>query len=583
MTRIAVIDKSKCNPAKCNYICRSVCPINRAEESECIVIDDADKKVKVVEELCIDKCSICIKKCPFGALSIVNLPSELDEGPIHRYSENGFVLYNLPVPIFGKVVGVIGRNGIGKSTAVKILAGLIKPNLGKFDREVNNKEIVDYFKGTEAQSYFQKLLNKEIKVSYKPQQVDLIPKQFNGKVIDLLKKADEKNKLNEIVDTLDLKKILDRDIKNVSGGELQRIAIAITVLRDANVYFFDEPTSYLDIKQRLKISKFIRSLANDKTAVIVIEHDLIILDYMADLIHLMFGKEAIYGITSHVKTTKVGINTYLSGYSKDENMRFRSKPINFIKPQTNESMTGQLLTQWAGFEKAFGSFKLKAESGKIHNDEVIGVLGENGIGKTSFVKTLANIDNNDEKIPVKISYKTQYLKAEDDLVINLLQDAIQKYNNQLIKPLGLEKLFTRNLQELSGGELQRVAIAHCLSKDADIYLLDEPSAYLDVEQRILVSKVINEIVYLKNKAAIVVDHDLLFIDYLSDKLIIFEGVPAEHGVANTPQTLVSGMTNFLKDLQISFRRDEDNNRPRANKVDSQLDKQQKADGKLYYG
>jgi len=315
----------------------------------------------------------------------------------------------------------------------------------------------------------------------------------------------------------------------------------------------------------------------------VIEHDLIILDYMTDLIHLMFGKEAIYGITSHVKTTKVGINTYLSGYSKDENMRFRSKPINFIKPQTNESMTGQLLTQWAGFEKAFGSFKLKAESGKIHNDEVIGVLGENGIGKTSFVKTLANIDNNDEKIPVKISYKTQYLKAEDDLVINLLQDAIQKYNNQLIKPLGLEKLFTRNLQELSGGELQRVAIAHCLSKDADIYLLDEPSAYLDVEQRILVSKVINEIVYLKNKAAIVVDHDLLFIDYLSDKLIIFEGVPAEHGVANTPQTLVSGMTNFLKDLQISFRRDEDNNRPRANKVDSQLDKQQKADGKLYYG
>ena len=582
MTRIAVIDKSKCNPAKCNYICRSVCPINRAEESECIVIDDADKKVKVVEELCIDKCSICIKKCPFGALSIVNLPSELNEDPIHRYSENGFVLYNLPVPIFGKVVGVIGRNGIGKSTAVKILAGLIKPNLGKFDREVNNKEIVDYFKGTEAQSYFQKLLNKEIKVSYKPQQVDLIPKQFNGKVIDLLKKADEKNKLNEIVDTLDLKKILDRDIKNVSGGELQRIAIAVTVLRDANVYFFDEPTSYLDIKQRLKISKFIRSLANDKTAVMVIEHDLIILDYMTDLIHLMFGKEAIYGITSHVKTTKVGINNYLSGYSKDENMRFRDKPINFVKPQTNESMTGQLLTQWPGFEKAFGSFKLKAESGKIHNDEVIGVLGENGIGKTSFVKTLANVDNNDEKIPVKISYKSQYLKAEDDLVINLLQDAIQKYNNQLIKPLGLEKLFTRNLQELSGGELQRVAIAHCLSKDADIFLLDEPSAYLDVEQRILVSKVINEIVYLKNKAAIVVDHDLLFIDYLSDKLIIFEGVPAEHGVANTPCSLVFGMTNFLKDLQISFRRDDETNRPRANKVDSQLDKQQKADGKLYY-
>jgi ATP-binding cassette, sub-family E, member 1 len=584
MTRIAVVDKSKCNPIKCgNYLCRSVCPINRTGDEECIVIDDNDKKIQVVEELCIDKCTICTKKCPFKALSIVNLPSELDKDPIHRYSENGFALYNLPVPIFGKVVGIIGRNGIGKSTALKILAGLIKPNLGNFKEEIQNKQIIDYFKGTEAQAFFEKLFADEIKVSYKPQQVDLIPKAFDGTVLELLEKSDERNELDKIVDILELRKVLDRDIKNVSGGELQRIAIAATVLKKANVYFFDEPTSYLDIKQRLKISKFIRSLANKDTAVMVIEHDLIILDYMTDLTSLMFGKEAIYGICSHVKSTKLGINTYLSGYSKDENMRFRSKAITFVKPKTTDALVGSLVTAWPKFERKLGNFELKSESGEVNDNQVIGILGENGIGKTSFVKTLAGVDSDIVDVKVKLAYKAQYLETSDDLVINILQDAIAKYTNQLIKPLDLEKLFERQLNELSGGELQRVAIAHCLSQEADLFLLDEPSAYLDVEQRILISKIIKEMVTTYNKSAIVVDHDLLFIDYLSDKLIVFEGEPAISGVAKTPSVLVDGMNSFLTDLKITFRRDEENNRPRANKIDSQLDRQQKSDGKLYYG
>ena len=584
MVRIAIVDKSKCNPLKCgNYLCRSVCPVNRAGDDECIIIDEVDKKVKVVEELCIDKCSICVKKRPFHALTIVNLPSELETEPIHRYSENGFALYNLPVPIFGKVVGVIGRNGIGKSTALKILAGLIKPNLGNFKEKVQNKQIIDYFKGTEAQAFFEKLLAGEIKVSYKLQQVDLIPKAFDGTVLDLLKKSDEKSELDNIIDLLELRKVLDRDIKTVSGGELQRIAIAITVLKKANVYFFDEPTSYLDIKQRLKVSKFIRGLVNDQTAVMIIEHDLIILDYMADLIHLMFGKEAIYGICSHVKSTKLGINTYLLGYSKDENMRFRDKALTFVKPKTTETVAGPLITVWPKFDRKLGTFELKSEAGEVNDNQVIGILGENGIGKTSFVKTLAGVDSDIVDVKVKLAYKAQYLETSDEIVVNVLQNAISKYTNQLIKPLDLEKLFERQLNELSGGELQRVAIAHCLSQDAELFLLDEPSAYLDVEQRILVSKVIREMVSTYSKSAIVVDHDLLFIDYLSDKLIIFEGEPAISGIAKTPTALVNGMNGFLRDLQITFRRDEENNRPRANKIDSQLDRKQKSDGTLYYG
>jgi ATP-binding cassette subfamily E protein 1 len=171
-------------------------------------------------------------------------------------------------------------------------------------KEATSKELIAHFKGTEAQIFFEKLDRGEIVISYKPQHVDLIPKQFGGTVKELLEKADQKKKLNEIAHLLDLDFILDNNIAEISGGELQRVAIAATVLKKANLYLFDEPTSFLDIKQRIKVSKFIKSLADENTAVMVIEHDLIILDYMTDLIHLMYGEEGAYGITMSCKNDK---------------------------------------------------------------------------------------------------------------------------------------------------------------------------------------------------------------------------------------------------------------------------------------
>lgn len=129
MTRIAVIEKEKCHPYACgDFLCIRVCPINRTGK-ECIVKGE-DGRAKINTELCTG-CGICPKRCPFEAIHIVNLPEALNKDPIHRYGENGFHLYNLPVPIFGKVVGILGVNGIGKSTAIKMLAGVLKPNLGK--------------------------------------------------------------------------------------------------------------------------------------------------------------------------------------------------------------------------------------------------------------------------------------------------------------------------------------------------------------------------------------------------------------------------------------------------------------------
>ncbi len=582
MTRIAVVEKEKCNPSGCgDYLCIKLCPVNRTGQ-ECIV-KDTGKKVGIDEKLCTG-CGICQNRCPFKAISIVNLPEELDQQAIHRYGQNGFHLYNLPIPQFGKVVGIIGRNGIGKSTALKILAGLLKPNLGG-EKEVGFDEVIKFFKGTEAQGFFEKVKKGKIKISYKPQQVDMIPKQYKGKVKSLLKKVDEIGKFDEIVEKLELKEILDNDIKKISGGELQRVAIAASVLKKADVYFFDEPSSYLDIKQRIKVSKFIRGLASEDVGVMVVEHDLIILDYMTDLVHLMYGKEDVYGIVSQPKVTRVGINIYLSGFLKEENVRFRDKTIKFDEKAVKKRRFTNVLTDWSEITKKLGKFSFKADDGKVHNREVVGVLGENGIGKTSFVRILAGDLKKDKgKIgkKVKVSYKPQYLEASDDLVMGILGRAVSKYKNQLIAPLNLDGLLMRKANELSGGQLQRVAIALCLSQDADLFLLDEPSAYLDVEQRLIVSKILKNFMEEKGKSAIVVDHDLLFIDYLSHSLLVFDGVPAKEGEVKGPFAMQKGMTMFLKDLDITMRRDKESKRPRINKPGSVKDREQKSGENYYY-
>ena len=580
-----IVKKEKCNPVGCGgYLCMRTSPSNRAGK-EAIVKDD-DGKVRVNEEVITDADRIAANKCPFEALIMVNLPEELDQDPIHRYPPNGFALYKLPIPIFGKVVGIIGRNGIGKSTTMSILTGHLKPNFGEPGKEASFKDLAERFKGSEAQLYFEKLSKGEIKVAFKPQQVDMLPKQFSGTVKELLEKTDEKGALEEISEKLELKKLFDHKVSDISGGELQRVAIAATVLKEANLYMFDEPTSYLDIKQRIKISKFIKELADENTAVMVIEHDLIILDYMTELIHIMFGQEGAYGICSLAKSTKAGINSYLEGFIRDENMRFRDHKIIFDRTPASTEETDIHLTSWEAFNHKLGKFELTVNPGNLSRHDVVGILGENGIGKTTFAKIIAGeikkeklMEKTDKEL--KISYKPQYLEKSDELVIAYLKEAL-KFDLQLIRPLAIKPLFSKTLNQLSGGELQRVAIAKCLSANADLFLMDEPSAYLDVEQRLILSKTVKDMMIEKGKAAIIIDHDLLFMDYLSKRILVFEGEPAIKGTTFGPHEMEIGMNHFLKGMNITFRRDEETQRPRMNKPNSQKDKEQKSSGKLYY-
>lgn len=583
--RIAIIDKIKCDPSRCAHECMKFDPVNRMGGEGFHIGEDG--KATIHEEVTTDAHQICAKKCPFGAIKIVRLPKEASGDPIHQYSQNGFRLYNLPTPMFGKVIGLLGRNGIGKSTAVKILSGLLTPNMGDFtNKNPSIQATIDRFKGTVAQEYFERLKRGELTIAYKPQPIHLIPKQFTGTVIELLKKtSSEEHKIKSICEKLTLTPLLNHTIDTVSGGELQRVAIAATMLKDAQVYIFDEPSSFLDIKQRLIVSAAIRELANENTAVVVIEHDLILLDYMTDLVHICYGEQGAYGVISHVKSSRIGINMYLDGYLRDENIQFRDKKIQFYDHIEKSDREQRDLTSWNELHKTQGTFTLDVKQGSIKKHDVVGILGENGIGKSTFAKLIAGVDTPTQgsvDLQVSLSFKPQTVDTESDEIVRVfLSDALEKYQHLFIKPLGIEPLLDQTLRSLSGGQLQNVMIVKCLSTKADLYLMDEPSAYLDTEQRLLISKVIKDFMLETGRSALIIDHDLLFIDYLSDKLIVFEGEPAKRGVVTGPFTMQEGMNAFLRDMHLTFRRDEQSNRPRANKPGSQMEQKQIAENKLY--
>jgi len=551
-----------------------------------------NNKAVIVESLCTG-CGICVKKCPFQAISIVNLPDELEKDCSHRFGENTFKLFRLPTPSPEVVLGLIGQNGIGKTTTLKILSGEVKLNLGNYKNPPDWNEIVQHFRGSTLQDYFQKVGEGKLRVSHKPQYVDKIPKAISGKVGELLEKVDERKILPKIAEQLELKQFWDRNLDVLSGGELQRVAVAATICREADVYLFDEPSSYLDVKQRLETAKVIRSLKNDQKIVIVAEHDLAIIDYLSDQICLFYGEPGVYGVVSNVHGVRTGINIYLQGYIPDENIRFRKEAIIFHeKPPTVSAGAGETLLKWEQIEKTYKGFKLVVHPGEIKRGEIIGILGANGIGKTTFVKILAGVEEADDGRKfgeLKVSYKPQYISAQYEGTVQELLMSVAKenfssgwYRTEILQPLRVNLLLDRNITELSGGELQKVAITACLSRNAELYLLDEPSAYLDVEERLNMAKAIRRVVENHNVTAFVVEHDVVTQDFIADHLMVFAGKPGESGTANPPMSLRKGMNMFLKNMQVTFRRDPATKRPRVNKEDSKLDKFQKQIGEYYY-
>jgi len=599
LTRVAVVDRAFCKPDKCSLECIRFCPVNRGRKVKAIELSGDGKHAVINENTCIG-CGICVRKCPFNAISIVNLPDELEKFTIHRYGENMFKLYGLPPLTLGGILGVVGRNGSGKTTTVKILSGQLKPNLGNYANPPDWDKILRAFRGTEVNAYLQKLANGSLKAAVKPQYIEAARRVLKGGVRELLEKADERGLLKEVADKIGITGLMGREVKELSGGELQKLLVSAVLMKNADAYFFDEPFSYLDVRERVRVASAMREFLNpSKVYVMIVEHDLMILDYVSDYIAVLYGEPGVYGIASKPYGVRSGVNFYLEGYLPAENIRIRKEPIKFRISVADRSRHPEEypILKWGSLWKTYPSsgFKLAVEEGEVHPGEVLGILGPNGIGKSTFISMLANVVKPDKgEVLVgtdKISYKPQEVSPSifgsetvKDNLASASKDAVDPTTwlyDELTRKLGLNKLLDRSVRELSGGELQKLAVAVTLARDADVYLLDEPSAYLDVEERISVARLIRRIVEEKRKAAIVVEHDLLLQNYVSDKIMVFTGRPGVEGVALKPTDIRTGFNNLLKQLDITVRRDHESGRPRINKPGSYLDREQKSRGEYY--
>lgn len=663
LTRVAIVKEEKCKPKKCHQECKRSCPVVRMGK-QCVEVTPSSKISFISEELCIG-CGICVKKCPFEAINIINLPKSLDKEQTHRYGPNSFKLHRLPMPRPGQVLGLVGTNGIGKSTALKILGGKQKPNLGKFDSPPDWSQILVYFRGSDLQNYFTKILEDKLKAIIKPQYVDHIPKAVQGKVIDIMNSKLARDNLVWAMTELELNHVRDRNVEVLSGGELQRFAIAVVVVQSADVYMFDEPSSYLDVKQRLKAAQVIRSIVSGEEEgslqryCIVVEHDLAILDYLSDYICCLYGTPSAYGVCTLPYSVREGINVFLAGYIPTENLRFRDEELNFrmttnsdllenpgkIRSYNYPNMTKTMrmgppkpTTVFTGAAGAAANkpasaaaaapkqtmvvamaegqedvppptghqFILHVEAGEFTDSEIIVMLGENGTGKTTFIRMMAGLLKSDESVAAEeagdeelaltlnvpqlnVSYKPQKIAPKfQGTVRQLLHNKIRdsyvhpQFVSDVMRPMSMDAIIDNGVQALSGGELQRVAIVLCLGTPADIYLIDEPSAYLDSEQRIASAKVIKRFILHAKKTAFIVEHDFIMATYLADRVIVYDGQPGVEARAMTPQALIPGMNTFLQQLNITFRRDPTNYRPRINKLDSIKDREQKTSGNYFF-
>ena len=591
--RIAVLIEEKCKPKSDAYDYLKKWAGSCG--GDCIQMNG--DKFKILESAC-PPCFIRAKHCPGGAVVVINLPAELKTDMIHRYSLNGFRLFKLPTPSKESVVGILGPNGMGKSTAFNILNGSITPNLGDFEAdEVWWEDVIESLPRGELRDFLVDVSNSKVTVALKPQYVDNIPKAVKGRVGNLLSSVDERGIYEEMVDKLGIDHLLDRNLSQLSGGELQRVAICATLLKDADVYFFDEPSSYLDIHERMRIVKIIQELA-ETSRVIVIEHDLAVLDVLADLVHIVYGQKGAFGIFTPARTTRQAINAYLDGFLVEQNVRIRDKPIKFqthtdryVASGGEGSEIGYPVVHWGELKKSLGDFTLTTAEGKVHQSEVVGVVGPNGTGKSTMVKILAGeleYDGGWVTADASISYKPQHIDTDMDCTVQTWLDSeigttwrSGEYNVNVIRALGVDDLLTKDVRNLSGGEAQAVSIAICLGRDADLYLLDEPSAHLDANARMEAAKAIRRTMEANEKAAFVIDHDVYFIDIVSDTLLVFEGEGGKNGNAEGPFNLREGMNRFLGDVDVTFRRDHDSGRPRINKSLSRKDREQRAKGDYY--
>ncbi|WZZ55387.1 hypothetical protein YC2023_055494 [Brassica napus] len=485
--------------------------------------------------------------------------------PTHRYGPGSFDIHGLPNLYLGTVVGLLGGKSTGKTTCLKILAGQLKPNLGRFEDPPEWDEIIDHFDTEHIRTYLTRLQTNTLNVALKSQDLTVYRSSLTVRTSLEESKGTGFDSMEELIEDLDMTSMLDTCVTDLSDAELQRFAIASTIVQMADVYLFDEPTIFLDARQKYQVARVILSVVKPDRYVCITDNDMSVLDLVCD--HILYtGEETTSG--------EVHLDHY--PLTLEELSEEIVTPPTYRYPET--------------VVKGFGTFSLHVMGGDLRSSEITVVLGNMHTGKTLFLEWLNRIS-----VGQDFSHKDQkMIKCENrhDTVATHLYRLIRfssldrVFQELVLKPLGIVKILDKRIKEVSQSTLQKIAIATCLGQvahleGARVFLLDEPSIHLDARERVIAAQTIKRFIAYSRKAALVVEQDFMMATYLADRVIVVQGEPGVQSTVNSPVLMSNGVNQYLSDLNITCRTNRFTSLARMNKPRSVEDEEQKTGGHFF--
>ena len=415
----------------------------------------------------------------------------------------------------GECILLTGVSGSGKSTLIHLMNGLI-PTLyeGQLEGEIlfNNKDLKD------IESYD---ISKNIGyVSQDPRGHFFTTNTTSELVFSMenygIPLNEMKKKYSELVNLLELEKLVDKNIIYISSGERQKIAIGCSLSLEPEIIILDEPSSNLDFHMTKKLKQLIEKLKTKGYTIIIAEHRMY---YIQDLIDRVFV----------INNGKVKEKT-ISDLKSNNEVPLRSLDIFNLELENISCKNKELLMEINNI-----TYKniLTNITTTVYKGDVIGLIGKNGVGKTTLLRLLSNIMKpNKGKIVGKVvpflvmqdmDYQFFTESVESEMKFGSADNDLEKINSLLMK-LGLTEFKDKIPFELSGGQKQRLLIAISALANVNLLMFDEPTSGLDYVNMTKVSGILKDL--SKNSALIVATHDIEFlyktcnrVVYLDDKVI----------------------------------------------------------------
>ncbi|MGO1469662.1 MAG: ABC-F family ATP-binding cassette domain-containing protein [Tissierella sp.] len=478
----------------------------------------------------------------------------------------------------GDKIGLIGVNGTGKTTLLKLISGLEEPSSGRIirSRDINieymaqniefdpNSTILDeVFKGDSKNIKTLRAYNKAVSDPSTPkEEIIRLSSQM-----DLVGGWELESEAKTVLTKLGVEDFNEK-LENLSGGEKRRISLASSLINPSDILILDEPTNHLDNKTIEWLEEYLK---NKKGALIMVTHDRYFLDRISKRI-IELDKASLYSYEGNysyflqkkmeremnerateekrqnlyrneLKWIKRGVRAR-GTKQKARLQRFEDLKNSKVDFNTEEvdidlasSRLGKKIIEIKNICKSFDGRKLiKDFTYTVLRDDRIGILGDNGIGKSTLLKIIeGKVEEDSGSIEIGETIKLGVFRQEvDDFDENMRAIEYIKKSGEYISTRNGEKisasqmmekfLFHADLQyspieKLSGGERRRLYLLKVLMKAPNVLLLDEPTNDLDIETLTILEDYIEGF----NGAVIIVSHDRYLLDKIAQKVFVFEG------------------------------------------------------------